>query len=120
MDSTPNNIISFLNTHPDINLKSISKLKYSQPNIADRNYGKRITYEVKGKCIINQIIPSHITHNPSSSEWGYINTKLLPDNILTEKEKKNINKSGTLRIHSIKFNRLIELISIIVNIINKT
>ena len=114
MDSNPNDIYAFLNNHPDLNKKK-SNLKYSQKNITDNKYGYRFSFKCGTKVIANLITPGHSTHTPSPCEWGYINTRQIKD-ILTEEEKRYINSSNTLRISKIKFNRFIELVSILINI----
>lgn len=115
-DTTPNYIYDFLINHPNLKEKK-SNLKYSQKNIIDDKCGYRFTFKCNNKLIVNQIVPTHITHTPSPCEWGYIHTKQI-HNILTEEEIINVNESKTLGIHTVKFNRLIELISILININN--
>ena len=114
MDSNPNDIYAFLTIHPRLEKKK-SNLKYSQKNIDSDTYGYRYNFKCGSKLIANQIIPGHYTHTPSPCEWGYINTTQIKD-ILTDEEKKYINSSNTLRISKIKFNRFIELVSILINI----
>lgn len=114
MDSNPNDIYALLTMHPRLKTKK-SNLKHSQKKIDSDICGYRHSFYCGSKLIANQITPGHSTHTHSPCEWGYINTRQIKD-ILTEEEKRYINISNTLRISKIKFNRFIELVSILINI----
>lgn len=114
MDSNPNDIYALLTIHPRLEKKK-SNLKYSQKRIDSDTYGYRYNFKCGTKVIADQITPGHSTHTPSPCEWGYIKIKQIK-HILTEEEKKYINNTDGIRISKIKFNRFIELVSILINI----
>ena len=119
-NSTPNQIFKFLTTNPiskKIKISSISPKRYSQKYIlpaSDTINGRRISFTCKGKSIIGQLILSVPGRKSHPNEFGYLNTRLIED-LLTENELLLVNRSRSLRIDYLSFERLRELILEIIN-----
>ena len=78
--------------------------------------GKRHGFKSGGKMVVNQLtITEDLDYTPTPCCWGYLfmNRFLVGD--LRHEEIHNINKSKTMRIHSITFERLVELLDILDN-----
>lgn len=72
------------------------------------------TPEGKKVMIINQItITGDTRHTPPRSYYGYLKMNKFKIEDLTHEEISNINKSKTMSIHGITFERLEELLNIL-------
>ena len=78
--------------------------------------GRRHGFKSHGVNVVNQItITEDPNYNPTPCCWGYLYMKRFLVDVLTPQEIHNINKSKTMRIHSITFERLVELLDILDN-----
>ena len=73
--------------------------------------GIRYTISRNGEMIINQLTISPNGYAPS--HLGYLNMKYFHIRDLTPEEISNINKSKTMRISNLTFNRLQQLLAMI-------
>ena len=110
MDRTPNQIKMLMELITNTPGKRGSN-RYSQKWLPpDEDAGYRFSYWLNGKCIVNQLVPSSEDHTPTAGEWGYLKMKNIPDDMILPREHTLTNESGTLRIHHLTFDRLLELL----------
>jgi len=77
--------------------------------------GRRHRFKSHGENVVDQLtITEDLDYNPPPCYWGYLYIERVLD-VLTPKEIHNINKSKTMRIDSITFERLVELLDILDN-----
>ena len=108
MASTPNQVFDHLQARGYIVRRGRHQGDYPG---GGRRYG---FYSHSGIMIANQItLTADPKYEPSPCCWGYLNMKHFRVGDLNPSEIKNINKSQTMRIHSIKFARLTELLDIL-------
>ena len=118
MEYSPSQLKNLLYNFPGIKLNSISKNRYCEKSTPDDSVnGYRFSFSINNKVIISQLIPTNKINNCNLSEYGYIHTNKFY-HILNDTEKNKINNSGSLPLFYLKFNRLLEILSYIINNIN--
>jgi len=76
-----------------------------------RSGGPRYSFSKNRVVIVNHLVPT----SKSPNSRGYLNMKSFRVGDLSHEEIQHINKSQTMQIHSITFERFKELIHILVS-----
>lgn len=107
MDATPNQVFDLLQA------RYITRPGGHLGDFPGR--GRRHGFYYPSRTMVaNQItLTADPTYQPTPCCWGYLNMKRFRVGDLTPQEIGNINKSQTMRIHSITLARLTQLLDIL-------